>query len=179
MFHTFSASVRHTPFPWLEVYENHMAIIYLFYNHFKVKNIRMVRTLLLSTSPILKKAQPMWRKWLCHKKLHVHDQYELLSRSSCLARLYNLCQSFNIINRYITGDHMLKLSHIFLGLISSMFVSGIYALIRRISCLICIGPYCIVTVPLAQHHVITNRPLYIISYFYAVWLLSMTLSPTL
>ena len=66
-----------------------------------------------------------------------------------------------------------------LTLISSTFVSDLYQLIQRIWCLICIGPYFIVTVQLVQHRVITNGPVYCGSYFYAAWLLIMNLSPTL
>ena len=54
----------------------------------------------------------------------------------CVAQLYDLCWSFNIIHKYITGDHILILSYIFLGLISSTFVSYLYGLMRRILCLI-------------------------------------------
>ena len=42
-----------------------------------------------------------------------------------------------------------------------------------------IAPYFNVTIPLFQHFVITNGTLYGVSYFYATWLLSMNLSPTL
>ena len=48
-----------------------------------------------------------------------------------------------------------------------------------ILCLIFIAPHCNVTVILVQHFVITNEPLYCVSYLYAVLLLSINLSPTL
>ena len=118
----------------------------------------------------------MWRKSLRHEKRHVHNQYELTTRFLCIAQLYMLYPIFDIIQKYITGYHMLKSSHMFLVLISSTFVSNLYGLIRSILCFVCIGPYCIVTVPLVQHWVITNGPLYGVSYLYAALLLSITLS---
>ena len=74
---------------------------------------------------------------------------------------------------------MLTFSHIFLGLISSTFVSDLYGLIRRMLCLFFIGPYFIFTVPLLKHDVITNAPLNGVSYLYVSLLLSMNLSLTL
>ena len=74
---------------------------------------------------------------------------------------------------------MLTSSHIFLGLISSTFVSDLYGLIQRILYLICIGPYYIFTVPLIKQRVLINGPVYGVSYLYAAWLVSMNLSPTL
>ena len=73
---------------------------------------------------------------------------------------------------------MLTSSYIFPGLIPTMFVSDLYGLIQRILYLILFRPYCIVTVMLVQHPVITDGPLYGISYLYAALLLTMTLSPT-
>ena len=74
---------------------------------------------------------------------------------------------------------MLKLSDIFFEPISSTFVSDLYGLIRRILDLIFVAPHCNYTAPLVQHCVITNGPIYGVSYFNAVCLVSMTLSPTL
>ena len=74
---------------------------------------------------------------------------------------------------------MLTLSHIFLGLTSSTFVSYLYVLIQYILCLICIGPYCIFTATLLKHRFITNGPLYGVSYLHAAWLSSMAFSFTL
>ena len=45
---------------------------------------------------------------------------------------------------------MLTLSQIFLGLISSTFVSDLYGLIRRILYLIYVAPHCNETMPLLQ-----------------------------
>ena len=127
----------------------------------------MVRNLLLSASPILVTwgAAQVKKMTFSRKKIHIHDWYELTSRYLCVARLYTLCTSFNILQMYITGDHMLKLSHIFWGLISSMFVSYLYGLIWNILYQICFGPYCIMTTPLVQHCVIKNGSLYGVSYF--------------
>ena len=55
---------------------------------------------------------------------------------------------------------MLTSSDIFLGLISSTFVSDLYGLMRRILCLIFIAPHCRFTVPFVQHCVITKGPVY-------------------
>ena len=55
-------------------------------------------------------------------------------------------------------------------LISSTFVPDVYGLMRHILCRIFVAPYCYVTVSLVQHCVITNGPLYGISYFYTVLL---------
>ena len=55
---------------------------------------------------------------------------------------------------------MLILSHIFSGFISSTFVLDLYDLIRRILCLICIGPHYNVTVTSVQYGFIINGPLY-------------------
>ena len=74
---------------------------------------------------------------------------------------------------------MLKLSDIFLGLISSTFVSDLYGLMRSILYLICIKPHCKFTVPLLKQRVITNAPVYGVSFLYGVCLLIMTLSPSL
>ena len=85
-------------------------------------------------------------------------RYELTIMSLRVARLYTLCPIFSIIQKYITGDHMLTSSHIFLGLISSTFVSYLYGLIRHVLCISSIGPYCKFTMPLVKHGVITNGP---------------------
>ena len=50
---------------------------------------------------------------------------------------------------------------------------------QHILYLFCVAPQYIITVPLVEHRVITNETLYGVSYFYAVWLLSMTLFMTL
>ena len=58
---------------------------------------------------------------------------------------------------------MLTSSHIFSGFIYTTFVPDLYGLIRRILCLIFIGPHCNVAVPLIQHDFIANGPLYGVS----------------
>ena len=74
---------------------------------------------------------------------------------------------------------MLTSLDIFFEIKSSTLVSNLYGLMRRILCLIFVGPYFNITMPLVKHCVITKVPLYGVSHFYALWLLSMTLSPTL
>ena len=54
---------------------------------------------------------------------------------------------------------MLTPSHIFSGLSSSNFVLALYGLIRHILYQIVVGKYCVLTMPLAKHRVITNGPL--------------------
>ena len=98
---------------------------------------------------------------------------------SVIIRSYTLFPIFNIIKEYITSNHMLTSSYIFLGLIPSTFGSYLYGLIRSILYLIFVRPYCQFTAPIGKHHVITNGPLDGVSYLYAAWLLSMTLYPTL
>ena len=66
---------------------------------------------------------------------------------------------------------MLISSDIFLGLISSMFASGLYGLIRRVLYLTCIAPYFKFTVPLVKDRVITNGLVHGVSYLYLVCLL--------
>ena len=55
---------------------------------------------------------------------------------SMLIQLFNLFPIFIVKWNYITGDHMLTLSYIFSGLMSSTFVSDLYGLIQRILYLI-------------------------------------------
>ena len=74
---------------------------------------------------------------------------------------------------------MLTASYIFMELKYSTLVSDLYGLMRHILCLICITPHCKFIVPLVKHCVITKGPLYSVSYFYAAWLVNMTLSTTL
>ena len=50
---------------------------------------------------------------------------------------------------------------------------------QSILCLIFIAPHGKFNVTLLKHYVITNGTLYGVPIFYAVWLVSMTLSPTL
>ena len=74
---------------------------------------------------------------------------------------------------------MLASAYIFIELESLTLVSDLYGLIRRILYVIFIGPNYEFTVPLLKHFVITKGPLYGVSYLYAVWLVSINLSPTL
>ena len=79
--------------------------------------------------------------------------------------------------KYITGDHILTPSYIFVE--SSTLISNLYGLMRRILYLISVALVFNETVPLLQHRVIIKGPVYGVLYLYAVWLVSMTLSPTL
>ena len=65
------------------------------------------------------------------------------------------------------------------GLISSTFVSDLYGFIHRILYLIFGRPYCKFTLTLVKHCVLKNGSVQRVLYFYAVWLLSMSLSTTL
>ena len=62
---------------------------------------------------------------------------------------------------------MMTSSHIFLGLISSTFVSDLFGSIRRIFYLIFVRPYFNVTAPFIKHRVIINGPFDGISCLYA------------
>ena len=74
---------------------------------------------------------------------------------------------------------MLKASSICFGFKSSTLISDLYGLMRPILYVIFIVQHCSSTMPLVKHGVITKGPLYGVSYFYAVWIVIMTLSPTL
>ena len=94
-------------------------------------------------------------------------------------QLYNLFTIFNIIHKYMTGDHMLTtVINIFQHLIYSTLVLYIFGLMWRILFLNVIAPHCYVTVPLVQHCFISDVPLYGNSYLKAALLVSMNLSPT-
>ena len=139
-------------------------------------------TLFLSASSILVKGNPIVKKWLRHEKLHVHveqDRFGSTLNAPVRIQLYTLRPRFNIIQKYITGDHMLTQSYIFSGLISSMFVSYLYGLMRCILCVIFTAPYCNMNLPMVKHCVIPNGPWNGVLYFYAALLLSMTLSSAL
>ena len=116
----------------------------------------------------------MWKKWLCHESLRAGPTW-INFKVSVRIWLYTLCPIFTIIQKYITGDHMLTSSQIFSGLIYSTCVPYLYELIRRILCLIFIRPHCTVTVPSVQHGFIANVPLYGVSHiftqrYYWAWL---------
>ena len=53
---------------------------------------------------------------------------------------------------------MLTPSEIFIELEYSTLVSDLYGLMQCILCLICVAPYCNVTVPLVKYCVITQGP---------------------
>ena len=74
---------------------------------------------------------------------------------------------------------MLKTSFKFIKIKYSTLVFDLYGLMRCILCLISVAPYLKFTVILVIYCVITKGTLYGVSYIYAVWLVSMTLSPTL
>ena len=113
------------------------------------------------------------------KKIHVYDRYEPMSRSLC-ASYYILFPSFNLIKNYITSTFLMWFHQsLMFELISSVFVPDVCGLMRHILYLIFIAPHCNVTVPLVQYCVIKNISLYSVSYFYAAWLSSMDLYPTL
>ena len=74
---------------------------------------------------------------------------------------------------------MLTSSDIYFEIKYSTLVSDLYGLMRRIFCLIFVGTYCNITVPLIKHCVITKGTWYGVKYFYSKWLVSMTLSTIL
>ena len=88
-------------------------------------------------------------------------------------------RTFNMIQKYTTGGHMLTSSHIFLGLITSTLVSDLYGSMWRIVYVIFVAPCRKFAVPWIKHYIIKNGTLYGVSYLYAAWLLSITLSLTL
>ena len=91
---------------------------------------------------------------------------------------YILCiQDLIFKQKYITDDHMLTLAYILIE--SSNLVLYLYGLMQRILHLISVAQIFNETMPLVQHRVITNEPIYGVSYLYAVCLVRMTLSPTL
>ena len=63
---------------------------------------------------------------------------------------------------------MMTSSDIFFELIYLTLVSDLYGLIQHLLYLIFVGPHCKFTMPLVKHRVITNGPVYDVSYFYAV-----------
>ena len=74
---------------------------------------------------------------------------------------------------------MLTLSDIFFELMSSTLVSDLYGIIQRILYLFFVGQHCKFNMPLLKRCVITNGPVYGVSYLCAVCLVKMTLSQTL
>ena len=92
--------------------------------------------------------------------------FESTPHASVRIQLYTLCSNFNIIHKYVTVYHTLTSSSVFSGLISSNVVSDLYGLMRHILYLNCVASYCNFTAPLVKHLVVTNGPLYGISYLY-------------
>ena len=71
---------------------------------------------------------------------------------------------------------MLMSPYIYFEVICLTLVSGLYDLIQYILYLIFVGTHSKLTVPLVKNYVITNGPIYGISYLYAVCLVSVMLS---
>ena len=74
---------------------------------------------------------------------------------------------------------MLTSSDIFLGLISSTFISYLYGLMRRILHVIFITEHYKIAAPLVNNRDIKNGPVYRVLHLYVVCLWIMNLSPTL
>ena len=121
----------------------------------------------------------MWRKWLCHEKLHMHNGYELTSRSLCASNyipfVKALIYNTEVYNWWSYIDTVIHISRV----ISSTFVSDLDGSMKCILCLIFIAPHCKVIVPLVQYYVITSGPLYGFFNYYSALLLSMNLSLTM
>ena len=73
---------------------------------------------------------------------------------------------------------MLASSDIFFEVESSTLVSYLYGLMRLILYVIYVAQFTNFTMLLVKNCVVKNVPLYGVSYFYALLLVSMTLSPT-
>ena len=74
---------------------------------------------------------------------------------------------------------MLTSSYMFFELESLTLVSESYGLMQCILYVIFVAQFFNFTVPLVKHYVITNGPIYGVSYLYAVCLVRITLSTTL
>ena len=120
----------------LEIYEHHADIIYYIY----ITIVELHKLLWFWPHPTLTLYQLYLVTWgAAHAK-----KTTLTWKFSCaqprwlyvnvfmIIQLYSLFPSFNVITKYITGNHMLKSSYIFLGFISLMFVSNVYGLIQLI-----------------------------------------------
>ena len=132
--------------------------------------------------PVLeRRGLQLWRKWLRHEKLHRHvkDSFEPTLNSPVHIRLYTLYPSFNIqievynwrlyadIIRHIHWIIIFNFSIRFIWLNATYITPNFFA------------PILNKTVPLVKHRVITNGPIYGISYSYAVCFVRMNLSPSL
>ena len=125
------------------------------------------------------------KKVLCYKCwiiyiyfVHMHPIDHSEKDMCYLSSIIHITTEWHICSDY-TSRHVNPYHKYFSVVIYSMFVSYLYGLMQRLLYLIVFAPYCDVTVPFVQHFFITNFPLYIFLYFYAVWLLSIILSPTL
>ena len=87
--------------------------------------------------------------------------------------------SINIYKQnYITGNSDLTTSNIIFNYNSFSVLSYVNGVMRRIFYLIFITPHCNVTIPLFRKWVISNGPLYVVSYLKELLLFIMYLSPT-
>ena len=103
----------------------------------------------------------------------MHNRYELTSWSLCIACLYTLCRSFNIIHKYNWWAYIKIITHISRVNIFNDCIRCII-LIKYILYQTCIAPHCNMTVSLVQHRFITNVTLYNVLIFmhhdYWAWL---------
>ena len=154
-----------------------------FYNCFKFKHVRIVRTPFLMHHLLWKGAacDCEYNDFAMKNFTDTFNNIGLSLRSipPCISYCILCIQALIFKQKYITGNLMLTPSNIFFELKSSTWVSDLYGLMRSILYLISVAPICNNTVSLVQHRVITNGPVYGISYFYTVCLVSMPSSPTL
>ena len=154
-----------------------------FYNHSKVKHIRIVRNPFLMCRWLWKGAAYFFEENdLIIKNPHRHiqlDSFESTLNSPVSIQLYTLYPKLNIgsevynwwlyvdIIRHIFWTKIFNLSTIFIWLNATYIIT------------IFVTPNYNETVPLVQHCVIKNGTVYGVSYFFAVCSVSITLSPTL
>ena len=173
--------MRHSP-QWLEVYEHHTAITCRFYNHFKLKHVRIVRTPFLMRHIFLKGAACCKENDLVFKNLTDTFNQIGLSLHSMPPWLFDyiLCVQYLISNKevykwlsYVDAIICIFCVYIFNFSIQFIWLNAIYIIPNFVT------PYCYSTVPLVKHCVITNGPIYGFSYLYAVCLVRLMLSLTL
>ena len=103
-----------------------------------------------------------------------------MSISPCISYDYTLVQDLIKGQKYVAVTFLLWCCRSLVsGLIYSTLILDVYGLIWCLLYLLSIAPHCNETVPLVQHYFIKNGTLNGVSYFYAAWVLSMTLSSTL
>ena len=100
-----------------------------------------------------------------------------ISMPLCVSGYIPCIQDLIFKHKYRTGGFILIVSDIFFELKYSTWVSYLYGLMRRILYLIYVAPIFNETVPLVQHRIITNGPVFGVSYLYAVCLVIIKLSP--